>query len=529
MIAQIKCLTGVQMRNLFGINEALHSRERRRRIQLSFMAVLYVLLALVVCFYVGAIAYGLIGIGMAELVPLLLATGVGVSVLCFNTLRAGTVIFDLAGYERLIAMPISPAVIVGSRFLTLYCADVALALLMLAPATLVCGARLHPRLSFYPLMLGGALILPLIPMALALLLGGLIHWAAGRMRRHSLIVTLLSMLAVLAVTAASLLLANINEAEVAQLTEIAGQLSGALQAAFPPGAWFARAVAEGEWGLYLRLALLSLAVLALVILGLGSRFQKICERLNARAARKNYVLAGQRRSSVRSALFKRELRRYLTSPLYILNTLSGGAMGVLLSLALLISGQRLAAAEMGLSMEHFALLAPLMLAFMLSISPTTACTISLEGKSFWLAGSLPVEAKEIYGAKLKLHMCFALPCWALSEAFLICALAPRGAQLAWMLLAPLAYLCLGGVAGLWINLHMPMLQWDSERQPVKQSASVGFTVLAGTLGVALGGVLVWFAPQGMRCGAQAVVVCGLLGLSWWLWRGCVRVPLSKIQ
>lgn len=228
-------------------------------------------------------------------------------------------------------------------------------------------------------------------------------------------------------------------------------------------------------------------------------------------------------------MFRREIRRYFASPVYVLNTLSGGIMGVLLCVGLLVAGERIAAESFNLPWASFANYAPLLLAFMLVISPSTSCAISMEGKQFWMICSLPVRSSEIYWAKIKVQLCVGLPCWVVCEAMLMIALNPSGVRLVWMILAPLGYLFFGAVLGLWMNLKMPMLHWESERQPVKQSRAVSFMVLAGFASILLVGAVMYFIPDRLMLPLQLLVICGLWAATWLFWRSCLRIPLNEID
>lgn len=528
MFRQIRLLTALQLRNVFGINEALYSRERRKRLQLAGMACLFALLCLLLCGYVGLVSWGLVRSGAGALMPLLLAAVVSAVILVFTVLRAGPVIFDLNSYERQISMPLHPTAIVVSRFLTMYVFDAALAALVLLPGTAVYGALLRPSPGFYPMMLFGALTLPLIPMTAAMLIGAAIYALSARMRRRNLAVLALSLLAMLALLSGSMFLSMRTEADEAQLLNILSGLFAHLAAIFPPAGWFAQSVLAGDVGAYLLFSLGSAALFALAAILVGKNFASICTLLSARASRRSFSMGVQRRRSAAGALYRREMRLYFSSVTYVLNTLTGELMAILMCLMLRIAGARSFAARMLLSMDEIVCFAPLVVGLMFLISPTTASTISMEGKSFWIVRSLPLRAGEILRAKLWVNLSLALPAWALCAGLLLPALGATGVAALWMLLTPLMYIFFGTALGLWINLRMPMLNWESDRQAVKQSRAVLFTMLGGFVSVLAPGAALALLP-GARTAVHAVAVAALAVLTGLLWRGCLRARLEDLE
>ena len=527
MLRQIKLLTRLQLINLFGLNEARHAPSRRRKREMVSMAALFTLVALMFCAYVGLVCYGLVYIGLGAFAPLLLALVVSLVILVFTMLRAGGILFDLNSYERLISMPLRPTAIIVSRFLTMYIFDAALALLALLPGTIVCGALMHPAASYYPMMLLGALVLPLIPMTVSMLLGAAVYALSARMRHKNLAVIALSMALLVALMGGSFLFKG-SGIDLAQFTGWLDGLFERLSGIYPPAGWFARSVNTGNPGLYALLTAVSVALFTLAVGLIGRYFRSICTLLNARAARGGFRLTAQRRKGVGAALLRREWKRYFASPTYVMNTLTGALMALVFSAAIWAFGARNLAAEMLLSMEQVRRFVPLVLALMFLISPTTCSAISMEVRQFWLIRSLPVHQEKVYAAKIEVNLLLMLPFWLLSEVMLLAALRPRGAEAVLLVLLPLGYILYGSVLGLWFNIQAPMLNWESDRQPVKQSRAVMYAMLAGFFSVLLPGVALWLLP-GLATLIGALVCALTLTAAAFFWLRCRRIPLWAIE
>ena len=529
MLREIKLLLRVQMCNLFGLNEARYGKKGKQRGARIGLMFAMALVTLVLCGYVAGLCYALCAIGAGKAIPMLLALVCGVVVLMLTMFRVGPVIFDLHSYEQLIALPLHPTSIVISRFLRMYLSNAAMALAVLLPGTVVAGVMLHPGIGYCIMMLLGALVLPLIPMTIATLLGALVYAISARMRRRSLAVIVLTLMMTLLLIAGSMMLSAMGDMDDARVLGLIASLVSRIGSFYPPAQWFGLCVAVGSIAGYGALTAGSLAFFALVTGIIGANFHRICAALSARATRGRYAMSAQRSRSPFAALFLRELRRYAASPVYVMNTLIGGLMAVLLGVGALVVVGRMPLLRTMLS-EMGALPAiPFVVAFLFVIAPSTSCTISLEGRQWWQIKCLPVSDRHILNAKFALYLALTLPCWAVTAALLAIALRPSGLELAWLLLVPLAYILFSGALGMRMNLAMPSFNWENENQPVKQSRPVGFTMLIGFAASALPAAGMILLPGSLVRWLPAAMVVALLVAALMLYRSCRNVRLRELN
>ncbi len=526
MIRQIRLLSWLKLVNLFGFNEARRSRDRKKKAKLVAMLALYGVLALIMMAYIGLMCYGVVKLWAGSAVPLCLAVLSCLVVLVFTVLRAGPMLYETGDYEMLVSLPVRPTAVVVSRFAVLYFSNAALTFCVLLPGMAVCGVMLKMGFSFYLMMLLGALILPLIPMTIAMLLGMLVYMLSSRVKRKNLAVLVLSLLATLAVLVLPMFVAKMQPDRL--ILSVRALLDG-LRGFYPPAGWFGDAVTAGDWGTYLLFALGSAAFFGIAAGVVGRKFRSICGLLNSHRSRSDFRMTTQHRSGVLHALYRREMKRYLASPIYVLNTGVGYLMAVLLSAAVLFAGVGAILDELPVPLE----LAPRMLAFILafcySLCPTTTSAISLEGKSWWLVKSLPVDAKMVMNSKLLVNLSIALPCWAASTILLLIGLKPSGMAALWLALLPLAYVCFSGCLGLWINLKLPMFNWENESQPVKQGKAVALCMLCSMACAVLPAIALALLPATFRDACSAALLLCLLGCAGLLYRSCVRCNLGKIN
>ncbi|MBR3003941.1 MAG: hypothetical protein IKH67_02590 [Lachnospiraceae bacterium] len=193
-------------------------------------------------------------------------------------------------------------------------------------------------------------------------------------------------------------------------------------------------------------------------------------------------------SGLEKALYRKELRRFLSSPNYMLNCglgilfLAAGAIA-----SLIASGSiKELAANLTRVIPGGANLIVVIGAFAVCVLcgfiDISAPSISLEGPSIWILQSMPVSASQVLKAKFKLAVLFAgIPAVVCAAVVMIVVQADIAAIILGVLCAGM-FAVTTSLLGLRLDLRRPFLDWTNEVQPVKQSMSVLFTMLIGMLG-----------------------------------------------
>ena len=192
--------------------------------------------------------------------------------------------------------------------------------------------------------------------------------------------------------------------------------------------------------------------------------------------------------SPEKAFFKKELRKYLSSANYMLNTSIGSIFMLLVSVAIIIYAPTIreiiapSAEGNGINLPRIMSVMSLGIAMLLSANNfISAPSISLEGKTLWLLKSLPIRPKTAFSAKSALHFAITAPFTLLASIVLsvVLRLSPLSAIIC--VLAALAFVLLCGRSGVIINLAFPNVKWTNETIAVKQGLSVLFSMLGGVL------------------------------------------------
>ena len=186
-------------------------------------------------------------------------------------------------------------------------------------------------------------------------------------------------------------------------------------------------------------------------------------------------LRDRKRQSSFRALIGKELAHFLASPTYMLNSGLGIILAPALGLVFLIKGGAIMVemeAFFDGAMDFVAVLASAALALTGTMTLTTPPSVSLEGRSIWLAQSLPVEPKKVLQSKLALNLILSgIPVLFTSICILIVL------RFSWALrilcvLCALSFSVFTAIWGLFWGVKMPNLVWTNEVIPIKQGGAV---------------------------------------------------------
>jgi ABC-2 type transport system permease protein len=145
-----------------------------------------------------------------------------------------------------------------------------------------------------------------------------------------------------------------------------------------------------------------------------------------------------------------------------------------------------------------------------SMNDASAATVSLEGKTLWIARSLPADARDVLVAKVLMHM---LVCGLPAAVAAVVCSAALALDFKWLLLslaAPLSYTAFIAFTGVALNLLFPKLEWINELQPAKQGISTLLTLFGGMAVLAMLALLYIFVLSPLLGAEVYILVCSAL-------------------
>ena len=396
----------------------------------------------------------------------------------FTAFTAKSELFEAKDNELLLSMPIKPRTILLSRMAILLGSEYLFSLLVFGTSGAAWfGAAGMDGLELV-LFLVGSLALPLLGASLAALVGWLLARLTAKARNKTL-VTMIFSLGFLGIyfyvyfnaqTYIQQLLVNYQ----AVAEGIAGW--GFLFA------WYGKGIAEANIPLLLGVVALCLGVFAVAVLLISRGFLHISSSA-AKTGRKMKPVKVEA-ASLSAALLRKELKRFTSSAVYMMNCGLGLILELAAAVLVLVKLEairevvgNLGAFGLNLTPVELAVITAVLLSFFSSMSIITSPSVSMEGKNLWILKEAPIPAGAVLWAKLKLHLLLCCPPTLILSVAAGIALETKLWGWVCLLLIPQLYTLLTGAFGLMMNLLLPKLEWTNETVPVKQSAAPDLTML----------------------------------------------------
>lgn len=480
-------LTKIQLLSSFGLNKALHARDRRERRNMLLMSIGIMIGMLIIAGvsfgYSYAMALGFEQIGRLELLLAIMMAVTSVVGFFTTIYKASGVLFDFKDYDLVMSLPIKTSHVVASRVLQLYGLNLFFTMIVMLPAGVVYAIKINPNPLYYVLFLITLLCIPLVPIIAATIIGALISWISSRFRGSRVISIVLTFAVIIAFLVGSSQLDG-NEQ---MLVDMGAQMADMIYKLYPLTSMYVDAVCSYQMGAFLLFVAISVMAFVLFSIVLGTRFKAIHTGLTTSRASSKYQMKSLQASTPFRALYQKELRRYFSSSLYVMNTSIGMILLLVMSISLLFIGSE----ELGQLIEvpelsvYLGRLAPLFVSLFIVLSCTSACSISLEGRNMWILKSSPVPKLTILLSKVAVNLTITVPILVISCTMLVFSLHTGWVESLLLFVIPLLYACYIAMAGVLVNLKFPKMEWTSEVTVIKQSAAVLVSMLIGFVSLAI--------------------------------------------
>lgn len=414
-------------------------------------------------------------------------------VLFTSIYKAQGVLFGSKDFENLMSLPIKPSVVLTSKMLELLLLNYLFTALVLIPTSIVYFRNASVSPLFFLFMLISILFVPLLPVVVASICAFGLSYISSKTKHKNIILTVLSIIFLVGFMAASFKMNDIMNYVIANSSSIAS----AMTKVFPPAYYYADALANLSVSSLGMLIIWSVVPFIIFVAIFARSFKSINLRLGETFKKSNYKMTSLKTSSPTVALFKKELRRYLSSSIYVMNTSVGMLLVLMAAVAAAFVGAEgfikimMQSGDADITMAINAMkdmlqFMPLMLiCFGVGISCTTGSSISLEGKNLWILKSSPVKAFDIFKGKIAVNLALTIPSIILCTILFWIGFDLTFVNTMWTLLIPTLLAVLVAVSGVIINLYFPKMEWKNETQVVKQSLSSMVSMFMGVILVAI--------------------------------------------
>ncbi len=466
----------------FRINRLKYEGDSKARTKAGGITVLigfsYVMIAVLVGFYSFLLASVFSAMGAMHLLLSIMAMAASVFTLFTTIYKVDGLVFQFRDYDMLMSLPFRTRTVIASRMVILYLMNLVFTALVMVPASIVFCFYVPATPLLVTGLIVGILTLPLLPISIATLIGTLIAAAAARFERKNIFSMIFTILLMLLIMAASFGMSSFSTS--GQQAEIATSIAGVVSKVYPIADWFSLGIVGNVLNLILYL-LISILPFALVAWVLSKFYSKLNAWLSSSKKAVAYDRSSLRAASATKALLRREWKMYFSMPWYVMNTITGPLLLTIGTVVVLVGGKAIvgsfAPGLVGESLGAIAVVAPIGMSFLTSLSCTTAPSVSLEGKRLWLLRSLPFSSLNIIATKIKMNLLLVLPVAFIDVTILCIFLQPALPTVLLMYITPAVYSVFFAMFGMYHGLRHVNLNWTSEMVVIKQSAPVMIAVI----------------------------------------------------
>ena len=397
--------------------------------------------------------------------------------------RANAYLFESKDYDLLMSLPVKPQVVIASKLSGLLILNYVGFGFFFLSTLITYGIYVNPPIWVY---LAGLLVMLLGPLLIVTVCSFIAYFMGllfAKMKHKNIFQTIFIMVIFfvffLSMMSYSMAM-GAGEDDVQELINMINSLITMFERMYYPGTL----AVSGIFGniqdllLYVGISIIPFAFFVWIV---GRYFHKANARARIAYTDKNFKLKEQESQSQVAALVKKEVRRYFSSSMVVMNTIVGPIMGTIFVFAL-VFGQSSFIDEfqlVGVDRDLMVLILIGMSTFMNGIISTTASSISLEGKYFWVLKSAPLNERDVFTSKVLLNFLITIPFTIINTIVIMIAFGFNLRDCIMLLFIPIAINLIMGTFGLYINLLVPKMDWDQEVKVVKQSLSVVLVMLVG--------------------------------------------------
>lgn len=468
-------------------------------------AMMPILLALLVMFAIGSmyypIAYELSKEGSVYLILTISIALPSILALMEGIYKSQGILFEAKDSELLFSLPISKKQILLARTIKLFVFQFLYSLLFIVPGIVIYIFYDRPDFYFYAITLLMLLLVPIIPTTIGCVLGYFIQKFSVKFKSKKLVQTIVTFAMILVFMTISFRLEGITE----EIIENANSINETIARVYYPVRAYSSLLKDFNLLTLVKLLLVNIITVALfVYIASQSYFKVLSKTKEHTASSKSTIDLSKLSFKPKSSLFaliKKDMIRYFSSPVYMINTAFGLVLLIIATVSLCMNFDSaitsLAYDEMPpedievlrMMAPKLYLIAVIAMSFMTSI---TSSSISLEGKTFNISKSLPIKTEKILMSKVLMSNIITIPVILICDIIFFVSFRPTLLDIIATIISSFIAPSIAAVFGLIINLKYPKMDASSDSEVVKQSMSSMVSVISGIMMSFVFGIATFF-------------------------------------
>ena len=472
--------------NLFKIKTKEKSRANK--------IILPIVLALVVMFTVGSyaeiLAEKLAPNGLTHIVLTMFIMVTSLLTLIEGVYKSQGILFEAKDNDLLFALPISKPKIFFTRIFKLISFQFLYNLLFMLPAMVVYAMHERTDVYFYIVSLVMLVLLPIIPTIIACIIGYAVKGITSKFKAKNIVQVILTSAMLLLIFYASFNMQGV----IANIVQNADNINDVITKIYYPAGLYINLIQNFNVVDLLILFAINIIPAVLFVYIASILYFKITSKLGEKSShirKSNWEKSKTLKAkSQLSALIGKELKRFFSSPIFMINAGFGMVLILAVTIAMSMNFDGMITAmtggeDIGISADEIKAMMPKIfycfIVFASCMTSMTSSMISLEGKSFNITKSLPVSPKKILLAKVLTSNMLSIPVILLCDIIFFAVFKVAIIDMVFILLASIIMPTFTALVGLLMNLKYPKMDATSDTEVVKQSVSSMASVFIGMI------------------------------------------------
>lgn len=478
LITKISLLQSINFHN----NSKFKSERRKKTLKGLIIGIIIIYILFYVYFIANSLMPSFVLINKPLYLLALLFSICSLYIFFANLFKIKNILFDFKDYDLLMSLPIKRSMIIISKMVSLYITNLLCTLIIMIPGYIayIRYASLPNHFLFFLLLLA----IPIVPILASSVFGIIVSWLTSFFKNKKIgsyivylsiiILVFFGMYKINGLDEMAIVNNSINIVDSFNKYYILTNIFITLLEGFNLISLFA-------------FVIIPLGLFVLFIIFINKGYLVLREKLLKQNVKSDYILKRYTINRPLISLYKKEIKRYISSPLYVINTSFGCIIVVLLIMSILIFNDNVISRFEKITNFNEIIKNNIfmILSLICVVSSTTNSSISLEGKSLWIMKMLPVSTNNIFISKIMVNLTILIPTIIIASTFFGIYLHLPFIEFLFLFLIMLAYSLFASINGIIINLIFPKLDYDSEIRVIKQSMSVFISILVGVIVVVL--------------------------------------------
>ena len=382
--------------------------------------------------------------------------------------KVKTTLFGGNDYDMLASMPIPKKEILFVKFVSLYLVEFFYTVIIVLPAGIMCFI-FDNSISYLLNTLVMLFLVPVFPLLLACLIGTFISVIADRSKFGNFVSMLFYILFVVVIFIVTMSTSS-------NVTDGISPMINMFKLFNPTNLLLEINITGINYLVYI---LVNIVTLIGVICFLTIFYDYIHDLLStSRTVKKSDKEHEFKINTSSKSLLKIEFKKYFSSKGYLMNTIVGGIMGVVMigvAVFSLLTDETMK--EILDVFRPYLSFMSLAVILMIGLSTPAASAISMEGKNMWIIKSSPIDYKKYLQSKILLSEIVLAPFALVASIIISVLLKDDIIGILSTILSPQLYLLSMNYISLVLNTRFYKLDWSNEMEVVKQSKCVFFVML----------------------------------------------------